>query len=72
MENNYTCPFCGAPMRRYYEGSSDWTYVCSSAANKCGVSLTFWVRGFPDESAEADRRFFSRRPPMADLFAPTK
>lgn len=72
MENKYACPFCGAPMIRQYEGYSGWVYRCLGASDNCGVSLTFWVRGFPDEGAEADRRFFSRTQLMADLFAPTK
>lgn len=53
------CPFCGAPVKLYYEGSSDWVGECSSLPNECGARITFWVRA-PDEPAEAARRWNRR------------
>ena len=54
------CPHCGAPVQHWYEGSSDWNFKCTSPDNVCGASINFWVKGFPNEEAEAIRRFLAR------------
>lgn len=51
------CPFCGAPVRMYYDGSSDWVADCTGPPNECGASITFWVRATSNEPAEAARRW---------------
>lgn len=53
------CPFCGAPVHMHYSGSSDWIAECSSPANVCGASVTFWVRA-ENEPEEAARRWNRR------------
>jgi hypothetical protein len=56
------CPFCGAPVQMFYEGSSDWTIECSAPKNVCGCNVTFWVRlrAGDDEKTEAVRRWNCR------------